>query len=201
MTEIAPPTTREVSRPLGVGILLAPYVFAWFTLRRGYSARTKQVAFAWMAIVIVILSLADRGAKPTPPPPQAAARTVRDSAAVAEPAKKPVEQPAQSEPSNTEAESLARSLGLNERGIGWIALIATRYDVPNMKVLDMSVKVGQLCLEQAERPPGISEDSLAVVLAANALGFVERVSAPEGASPKIPLADAFAAYKMSGCPM
>jgi hypothetical protein len=42
---------RRVSIMLGLGILLMPYVFAWLTLRRGYSTSTKILSFAWLAIV------------------------------------------------------------------------------------------------------------------------------------------------------
>jgi hypothetical protein len=41
-------------RPIGVlllvGIVLAPYVFAWVLIGRGYSARSRLAAFAWMAV-------------------------------------------------------------------------------------------------------------------------------------------------------
>lgn len=39
---------REVSLLLGLGILFMPLVFAWFTLRKGYSTKAKVVTFLWL---------------------------------------------------------------------------------------------------------------------------------------------------------
>jgi hypothetical protein len=37
---------------LGIGIVLLPLVFAWFTLREGHSVIARVAAFGWMALVI-----------------------------------------------------------------------------------------------------------------------------------------------------
>ncbi|WP_286758494.1 hypothetical protein [Ralstonia sp. RL] len=47
---------RKVSFPVSIGIFFAPYVFSWLTLRAGYSQKTKIVAFAWMAFVLLLIS-------------------------------------------------------------------------------------------------------------------------------------------------
>ncbi len=41
---------RRLGIPLGVGIILLPVVFAWFTLRRGYSSSTRVAAFVWLSV-------------------------------------------------------------------------------------------------------------------------------------------------------
>lgn len=40
---------------LTLGIFGAPYIFAWFTLKPGYSNRERILAFLWMFIVILVL--------------------------------------------------------------------------------------------------------------------------------------------------
>lgn len=44
---------KRVGIPLGIGIFLAPYVFSWFTLRKGYSTTSRIVAISWAAIMIL----------------------------------------------------------------------------------------------------------------------------------------------------
>lgn len=44
---------RSVSLLLGFGIFLAPYIFAWFTLRQGHSVIARSISFAWLIIFIV----------------------------------------------------------------------------------------------------------------------------------------------------
>jgi hypothetical protein len=41
---------RRLGIPLGMGVILLPIVFAWFTLRRGYSASTRVAAFVWLGV-------------------------------------------------------------------------------------------------------------------------------------------------------
>ncbi|MBP2281035.1 hypothetical protein H4W00_001848 [Psychrobacter sp. PL19] len=48
----ADPTQRKVSILLGLGILLIPIIFAWFTLRQGYSTVSRAISMVWMVIVI-----------------------------------------------------------------------------------------------------------------------------------------------------
>ena len=45
---------RGVGAALGIGILLLPIVFAWFTLRKGYSALARGMSLGWMALITVI---------------------------------------------------------------------------------------------------------------------------------------------------
>lgn len=39
---------REVSLFLFIGILFIPYIFSWFTLRKGYSNLSRILSFAWL---------------------------------------------------------------------------------------------------------------------------------------------------------
>ncbi len=47
---------RRVSLLLGIGIFLMPYIFSWFTLRQGYSSKSRWISFIWMIIVLVIVN-------------------------------------------------------------------------------------------------------------------------------------------------
>lgn len=38
---------------LGLGILLCPYIFAWVTLKDGYSRRARVIAFCWLAFLVM----------------------------------------------------------------------------------------------------------------------------------------------------
>ena len=38
---------------LGVGIFFMPYIFAWFTLRDGYSVISRVMSFVWLLIVVI----------------------------------------------------------------------------------------------------------------------------------------------------
>nr|WP_201557094.1 DUF4236 domain-containing protein [Psychrobacter sp. 72-O-c] len=43
---------RQVSILLGIGIFLVPIIFAWFTLRQGYSTVSRAISMVWMVIYI-----------------------------------------------------------------------------------------------------------------------------------------------------
>jgi hypothetical protein len=49
----------KISSKLKLGILFFPYIFAWFTLRRGITNGTRVFAFLWMFLVIVMVRLND----------------------------------------------------------------------------------------------------------------------------------------------
>lgn len=51
---------RKVGAALGIGILILPWIFAWFLLRKGYSNVARVIAFGWM-LVIVVFALAGKG--------------------------------------------------------------------------------------------------------------------------------------------
>ncbi len=44
---------RRVSFLLGMGIFFMPYIFAWFTLRQGYSRQARMISFFWLIILIL----------------------------------------------------------------------------------------------------------------------------------------------------
>ncbi len=47
--------TRKVSILLAIGIFFMPYIFSWFTLRKGHSALAKIVSLSWLIIVIAFM--------------------------------------------------------------------------------------------------------------------------------------------------
>ncbi|EKP44618.1 PF14020 domain protein [Acinetobacter baumannii OIFC111] len=49
------PPNRSVSFLLGFGIFWMPYIFAWFTLRSGYSSTARWISFIWMIFVLLIV--------------------------------------------------------------------------------------------------------------------------------------------------
>lgn len=65
-------SARKVGILLGIGIFFLPIIFAWFTLRRGYSKLARIVSLGWMALWLVIGALG-QGA----PPPSSVKTTPR----------------------------------------------------------------------------------------------------------------------------
>lgn len=51
---------RKVGFLLASGILFMPFIFAWFTLEKGYSNITKWIAFSWMGLIgLLVLTSRD----------------------------------------------------------------------------------------------------------------------------------------------
>lgn len=42
---------------LGIGIVFAPFLFAWWTLRKGYTSISRVAAFAWMVMFLAIFTV------------------------------------------------------------------------------------------------------------------------------------------------
>jgi hypothetical protein len=55
MSEIEKLPDRKVAIPLGIGIFLMPYIFSWFTLRKGYSKTARAVSLAWLIFIPALL--------------------------------------------------------------------------------------------------------------------------------------------------
>ncbi|OTG93581.1 hypothetical protein B9T24_14010 [Acinetobacter sp. ANC 4654] len=49
-----PKFERKVSIILGIGIFLMPYIFAWFTLRKGYSKPVRFISFGWLLLLVFV---------------------------------------------------------------------------------------------------------------------------------------------------
>lgn len=49
-----PKIERSVSILLGIGIFIMPYVFAWFTLREGYSKPARFISFGWLLFLVFL---------------------------------------------------------------------------------------------------------------------------------------------------
>lgn len=47
-------SSRKVSILLGIGILFVPFIFSWFTLRKGHTTKAKAIAFGWFFIALLI---------------------------------------------------------------------------------------------------------------------------------------------------
>ena len=45
---------KKVSIPLAIGIFIIPIIFAWFTLRKGYSKTARIVSFGWLIFGFII---------------------------------------------------------------------------------------------------------------------------------------------------
>ena len=43
---------KKVGILLAFGILILPWIFSWFTLRKGYSTTAKVIAFSWMVLFL-----------------------------------------------------------------------------------------------------------------------------------------------------
>lgn len=50
---------RKTSVGLGIGIILFPIVFSWFTLRRGHTMTIRLVAFGWLIATTVVWATTD----------------------------------------------------------------------------------------------------------------------------------------------
>jgi hypothetical protein len=57
----AAPEKRTVSALLGVGILFLPFIFSWFTLRKGHSVLARTLSFSWLVWSVVIMTGAQDG--------------------------------------------------------------------------------------------------------------------------------------------
>jgi len=44
---------KKVGFLLGLGILFMPYIFSWFTLRKGHSNFAKGASFAWLFVIVI----------------------------------------------------------------------------------------------------------------------------------------------------
>lgn len=47
---------RKVSNILLIGILFMPYIFAWFTLRKGHTGFSRFISFSWLILVLIMFS-------------------------------------------------------------------------------------------------------------------------------------------------
>lgn len=49
-------TQKFVTFPLGLGICFCPYIFSWFTLRKGYSRSVRIITFVWLGLALFAFS-------------------------------------------------------------------------------------------------------------------------------------------------
>lgn len=70
---------RSISAGLGLGIFLLPYIFSWWTLRKGYSVSSRVVSFLWCVALLFSMFSGGVGEKKnsgSPPSPTQAPRQV-----------------------------------------------------------------------------------------------------------------------------
>ncbi len=48
---------RRVGFLLGLGIFLMPYIFSWFTLRKGHTTTAKVLSFVWLGVVLLTVAI------------------------------------------------------------------------------------------------------------------------------------------------
>ena len=48
---------RKVGFLLGVGILFFPYIFSWFTLRKGHTTQSKVISFVWLGVTVLMIAV------------------------------------------------------------------------------------------------------------------------------------------------
>lgn len=80
MDATAPAPVRKVGLWLAVGIIFLPWIFSWFTLRKGHSTVARALAMVWVGIVIIGMARpkAPKGitAEPSPRPAATVQRAV-----------------------------------------------------------------------------------------------------------------------------
>lgn len=123
--EDAPP--RRVGILLMIGIFFLPFIFAWFTLRKGYTLLARAVSFGWMVLLILILAL-------TPAPPASDGRTAEIQTAATVPTKTP-------EQIKTEAEAAeTKEFGRHpERALDLVSSNATKEGFDTVLVLSGTI--------------------------------------------------------------
>lgn len=87
MNEITPHGSeqRKVSIPLIAGIVVMPYIFAWFTLKKGYSVLARGLSLGWLAACVSIIAFAPEAPKKTEAPKSEPTQEVA-TAEIAQPA-------------------------------------------------------------------------------------------------------------------
>lgn len=88
--------TRKLGILLIIGILVFPYIFSWFLLRKGYSVNARTFGFCWLGLFIVMPYLSSHktsapssyATSTTTSVEDAVAREARDSAAKKEAARR-----------------------------------------------------------------------------------------------------------------
>ena len=75
-TPQAASATRQVSTRLLIGVILAPWIFAWLLLRPGYSKNAKRNAMAWLIITTGAIIAQGRDDKPSGASPSSGSEAV-----------------------------------------------------------------------------------------------------------------------------
>ncbi len=79
--------TKKVGVLLGLGIFVMPFLFAWFTLRKGHTTVAKAASFGWLALMFVSMAVQE-------PTPRTASTSTSSAPAASAPAAAAVPAPA-----------------------------------------------------------------------------------------------------------
>lgn len=145
---------RAVGASLAIGILLLPFVFAWFTLRKGYGQVARSVSFVWMVLALLMWIGASKLPADTQPILDsegdiAAASAVADTAMVSDKSAPAAAAQANADSLSGTSPDQLRIKALQAHGCGMIfSIIAARnsgdqstFDT-NMKLLDLYNGIG-----------------------------------------------------------
>lgn len=53
--ELPPEDKRTISIKLMTGIVIAPIIFSWFTLKKGYSTTARVLSFVWLLLTLIVV--------------------------------------------------------------------------------------------------------------------------------------------------
>mgnify|MGYP001796643353 CR=1 FL=1 len=48
---------RKIGTGLILGIIFIPGIFAWFTIREGYSTKARIISFSWMIVHTIAIAI------------------------------------------------------------------------------------------------------------------------------------------------
>ncbi|MGL6147511.1 MAG: hypothetical protein ACRC1V_03440 [Plesiomonas sp.] len=102
--ELPPEDKRTISIKLMTGIVIAPIIFSWFTLKKGYSTTARVLSFVWLLLtLIVVFSGESKNAPEQATPVQTEAAQPSELSADVKPAEPaPAPAPAPAEPAPVE---------------------------------------------------------------------------------------------------
>lgn len=82
---------RKVGIVLGLGIVFIPFIFAWFTLRKGHTKLSRILALGWCGLVVISMAAGDNKSSTSTPRQTAATAPppAQQAASVAKPPQKP----------------------------------------------------------------------------------------------------------------
>lgn len=109
-----------------IGIVLVPLIFAWFTLRQGYSKKVRTVSFAWLVVSLLFVAVL-----PAPPKTNVDDRIPESNAPAVEPKAEKVADVKPKPEENIQEEELETIKGYDK------AILAVRNHGNNVLEIDL----------------------------------------------------------------